>query len=417
MNSNSCPDCGPARTNHALEYSSVLLAWLFLPFDRVGESIRRKILAPILLPLHLDRLALPLFRLLATLRLGTINEKLDEQNSLRAKALWETAGKLGIKIHEFRLFGRPLETFVAQVGNQFKFFYEMPRPKKALSGGYWWMDDKPTMRKIFAEKGIPVASGGSFFWLNSALKFFERIGGEVIIKPSHGSRSRHTFVHIRTNEQFKKAFKSAKQLSPFVVVEQQLDGLVYRGSVIGGKLAAVISRNPPTVTGDGAGRIRDLVAAENRNPNRANGIFHTIPLDSETKKELARQNLTEESVPNFGQLVYLSDKVSRGVGAITVDVTDTVHEDNIALFEKIARVLDDSVVGIDFIVNDISKSWKAQKLCGVIECNSAPFLDLHHYPYKGLPRPVSMRLWQLIFRLPALQPAAERSAESIRQSA
>lgn len=348
-------------------------------------------MAPALLPLRLDRFALPIFHLLENLKLGVIKERCDKQNSLRAKALWESADKLGIKLYEFRLFGKPLDTFLAVYKNQTKFFYELPRPNAPLSKGFWWMDNKPIMRKKFANQGIPVAIGGSCFRFSSALEIFRQIKGKTIIKPSIGSRSRHTTINITTEEELQTAFRKAKKLSPFVLVEQQLEGDVYRASVVGGKFAASMSRQLPNVTGDGVHTVRQLVEIENQNPKRREGIFHEIPL-------AGLKNL--DSIPTFGEIIYLADKVSRGVGAITVDVTDQTHPDNIVLFEKIATVLDVAVVGIDFIIANISKSWRDQKLCGVIECNSAPFLDLHHYPYTGTPRDVSGQLWRLTFEIP-----------------
>ncbi|HEX5429710.1 MAG TPA: hypothetical protein VFX17_01350 [Patescibacteria group bacterium] len=401
MKEKICPDCGPAQVDHLAQYISVLADWLLSPLNKINIQIRRSIFAPIFLPMRLDRLALPIFRLLTSLGLGSINQEPNAHNSLRAQALWESAKKLGIKIYEFRLLGRPLETFVAIYGNESKFFYEIPRPQKPLSEGFWWMDDKPTMRRHFQENSIPVAVGGACFRYSKALRIFRSINGDTIIKPSQGSRSRHTTVHIKTEAQLRQAFKKAKQLSPFVLVEQQLQGKVYRATVIGGKAAAVLSRNRPCVVGNGQKTIRELVQEENKNPKRhETEIFHEIPVDSEAEKELQRQGLNFDSIPKDGDAVYLSDKVSRGVGAITEDFTDNVHPDNKQLFEKIAKVVDDPVIGIDFIINDMSRSYRGQKLCGVIECNSSPFLDLHHHPYQGEPRDVSSLLWQLIFQIP-----------------
>ena len=93
----------------------------------------------------------------------------------------------------------------------------------------------------------------------------------------------------------------------------------------------------------------------------------------------------------------LNQKVSRSYGATTSDMTQITHPENTKLFEKIARVLGDSLVGIDFIISDISKSWMEQKRCGVIECNSLPFLDLHHYPFVGMPRDAAGALLDAVF--------------------
>ena len=107
--------------------------------------------------------------------------------------------------------------------------------------------------------------------------------------------------------------------------------------------------------------------------------------------------MTLESRPVKGQAVFLSDKTSRSAGGTTTDVTDIVHPDTKRMFERIGEVLDDPLVGIDFIIKDITLSWRVQNRAGVIECNSLPFLDLHHYPYEGEVRDVAGELWDIVF--------------------
>jgi len=59
-------------------------------------------------------------------------------------------------------------------------------------------------------------------------------------------------------------------------------------------------------------------------------------------------------------------------------------------------------VGADFIIEDITKSWKeparagGEQHCGIIECNSLPFIDLHHYPLFGRPNNIAGKLWDLV---------------------
>lgn len=393
----TCADCEPAPTNHGMAYAAAALAWLTSPVEETLTSVRTKIFAPLVRLSALDSAGAAALTFFARIGLGEIRTAPDEKISLRAAALWDSANKLGITMWEFRPFGRANETFCASHKGRDKVFVELPRPNRPLSPGFYWMDNKPVMREKFIAAGIPVALGGSCFTYAQALSVFRRIGGSAIVKPSVGSRSRHTTINVATEAALLTAFKKAKQLSPFALVEQELDGFVYRASVIGGKVVGVISREQPTVRGSGQHTVRQLVEEENRNPKRSMGLFHKVNLDQETEDELSRQGLSWESVPEAGRVVRLNPKVSRGVGAVTVDFTDTVHPENIQLFEKVAAVLDDAIVGIDFIIADIGKSWREQKRCGVIECNSVPFLDLHHSPYSGTPRDASAHLWRLIF--------------------
>ena len=63
--------------------------------------------------------------------------------------------------------------------------------------------------------------------------------------------------------------------------------------------------------------------------------------------------------------------------------------------KRIAKILGNPVIGIDFIIEDISRSWKEQERGGVIECNGRPFFDNHHLPFEGEPQNVAARIWDM----------------------
>lgn len=173
-------------------------------------------------------------------------------------------------------------------------------------------------------------------------------------------------------------------------------------------------REPAYVVGDGTRTVRELVEAENKKPERHGPIFHEIPFDTEAESELVHQQLTWNSIPTKGRTVLLGQKVGRGGGGSTTDTTDITHPDNIVLFKKIAETLDDPLVGIDFILEDISRPWHEQLPCGAIECNSCPFIDLHHYPLVGSSRNVAGELWDVIF--PDSVPGLSRTIQSPSQA-
>jgi len=54
------------------------------------------------------------------------------------------------------------------------------------------------------------------------------------------------------------------------------------------------------------------------------------------------------------------------------------------------------VVGIDFLCENISKSWKKQK-CAILELNSVPSIELHHFPSAGVPQNVAKAMVDLFF--------------------
>lgn len=229
-----------------------------------------------------------------------------------------------------------------------------------------------------------------------ALKLFDTLEKPVIIKPHSGSGSRHTTLHITDEKEFLRAFAVATQVSPTAVIEEELKGSVYRATVVDGKLAATLRRDPPSVVGDGVSSIVELVHQANNHPARSGPYFSKIRLDDSAMNELKWHGYTLEDVLPKGKRVTFHQKVNWSLGGTTADVSDEVHPDNVALFEHVAQVLKAPIVGIDFIISDISRSWKEQEKCGIIECNSMPFFDNHHLPFEGKPRNVAGAIWDMI---------------------
>jgi cyanophycin synthetase len=96
-----------------------------------------------------------------------------------------------------------------------------------------------------------------------------------------------------------------------------------------------------------------------------------------------------------GQGVSLSEKIGVNYGGSSCEDFEICHPDNKELFVQAARLVNDPIVGFDFIIPDITKSWKGQK-CGFLEANSLPFIDLHYNPLLGKPRNVAAKVWDTI---------------------
>ncbi len=386
---NKCPDCGGAQVNHFVNYVSVLLGKLIDPYigwmGRIMPESAFEFLGPFFI------------KTMVFLRLGTITREPNDKDSGRTRVLWEEANRRGIEMYEFHLFGIGGEIFISNYKGDMRSFDVLPRPKKYNPRGLEWMDDKNKMKQHFKKAGIKVADGDVTGSVQKALEIFRRLQKPVITKPNIGSRSRHTTTHLMDEENFVIAFKKARQLSPWVMIEEELSGFVFRGLLIGKKFAAALRREPEDVIGDGIHTIRELVEIENKNPLRQGPIFHHITIGPDEEKELKFWNHTWNTIPKKDEVVTLGQKTSRGVGGGITDVTDSIHPDNIAMLEKIAEVVDDPLIGVDFIMEDSSVSWKDQPRSGVIECNSAPFIDLHHYPLVGKPRNVAGLLWDIIY--------------------
>lgn len=385
-----CKDCEPAQTNHFLAYTSVVISWFDEPlldlfelfFKNTAEKISKKA-------------TLPFYKLMVFLKLGYFTNKPTEKDSYRTKCFWEEAERRGIKMKEFHL-GTIKDLFVAEFNGKKIIFDGLPRPEGKESKSLSWMDNKGIMKKKFLKEGIPVAKGGVAWNRFQAIRIFNKITKPVITKPNLGSRSRHTLIHINTKSDLIYGFRKAKKLSPLVIIEEELNGYLFRGTLIGEKLVGVVRRDQPEVFGDGVKTLRELLEIENNRPERNGPIFHKIKIDHEAEVELNKERMTLESIPKTGQVVYFSQKTSRGCGGTTTEVTELVHPENIKMLEKLGAYLKDPLVGVDFIIEDISKPWFEEQHCGIIECNSLPFIDLHHYPLFGKPNNIAGKLWDLV---------------------
>ncbi len=388
----SCPDCDENELFHAVTYGTIwideFVAGIFRPSEKRSalDKIEKK----------LEKFIGPAF-LKGTVALGLAKKQVtpDDGTLLLARCLWEEAERRGIPMWEWRLFGLPRNILVAQLPNGKMLAFEgIPDAPKKYDP-VRWMDDKARLKEEFKKRGLPVARGGAARTEKQALAIYRTLEAPVIVKPHSGSGSRHTILHINDEAELVRAFKIAKRVSPQVIVEEELIGPVYRATVVDGKFAAALRRDPPSVVGDGIHTLTQLVEEENKKPGRGGPYFSKIQLNELAKKELEWQGYTFESVPEKGKRVYFHQKVNWSVGGTTADVTDSVHPDNIELFERSARELSAHITGIDFIIEDISRSWKEQKRFGILECNSMPFFDNHHLPFEGQPRNVAGAIWDM----------------------
>lgn len=90
------------------------------------------------------------------------------------------------------------------------------------------MDDKGIFKKTCLKNGLPVPDGGYARTYEEAQKIFDRIQKPVIVKPRLGSRGRHVVTYVRNHDDLRHAFKIARQLCLWVIVEEQIIGPVYR---------------------------------------------------------------------------------------------------------------------------------------------------------------------------------------------
>ena len=225
------------------------------------------------------------------------------------------------------------------------------------------------------------------------------VGFPLVVKPIDGNHGRGITVNIRNNEDALVAFRAAKEISHKVIVEKYITGEDYRLLVINNVLVAAAKRTPANVVGDGKSTIKELVDEVNRDPRRGYGhenVLTQITINNLTRTIIAAKGYTEDSVPPKGEIVLLKDTANLSTGGTAEDVTDIVHPSNVSMAERISKIIDLDICGIDIMTTDISQPLEDTG-GAVLEVNAGPGFRMHLAPTTGLPRNVAAPVVDKLF--------------------
>ena len=259
--------------------------------------------------------------------------------------------------------------------------------------------DKEETKDLLESYEIPVPKGRVVRTEEGLLEALDAVGFPCVIKPIGGNHGRGATIGIKTTEEAIAALHKARQVSRSVVVERFITGLDHRPLVIDHRFVAAAKRTPACVTGDGVHTIHQLVEEVNKDPRRGYGhekVLTRIDIDDHTINLLARHGMTPESVPAAGEVVYLKATANLSTGGTADDVTEQVHTANVFLAERISRIMDLDICGIDIMTHDISQPLR-ETGGAVLEVNAAPGFRMHLEPTGGLGRNVAEPVVDMLF--------------------
>ncbi len=259
--------------------------------------------------------------------------------------------------------------------------------------------DKEDTKYLLEQAEIEVPRGDIISRERSLKETCEHIGYPLVIKPIDGNHGRGISVDIRSYEDAVKAFHAAKEVSRRVIVENYIRGEDYRLLVINNTFVAAALRSPAHVIGDGKSTITELVAEVNKDPRRGFGHekeLTAITINDLTKTIITDAGYTEDSVLAEGEKLILKDTANLSTGGTAEDVTDIVHPANVAMAERISKIIDLDICGIDIMTTDISKPL-SETGGAVLEVNAGPGFRMHLAPTTGLPRNVAAPVVDKLF--------------------
>ena len=259
--------------------------------------------------------------------------------------------------------------------------------------------DKEETNKILGTLGLPVPKQELVQSERQAVRAAQRVGFPVVTKPYNGNHGRGISIRLTTDEEVAQGFLVAREHSRSVIVESYLEGDDHRLLVVNGELVAATRRTPGHVVGDGTRTIAQLIDIVNQDPRRGVGhekVLTRLELDPQAEKMLARVELTAESIPTAGQIVYLRSTANLSTGGTATDVTDIIHPDNREMAERAVRAIGLDVGGVDFLSKDITESYRTIG-GGICEVNAAPGFRMHVAPSEGKGRDVAAPVVTMLF--------------------
>ena len=261
--------------------------------------------------------------------------------------------------------------------------------------------DKEDTKYLLEQAEVDVPRGDIIRRERSLEEACDYVGFPLVIKPIDGNHGRGITVDINNLDDALVAFRHAKESSKSgaIIVEKFITGDDYRLLVINNQLVAAAIRTPAHVIGNGKNTIQELIDEVNNDPRRGYGhekVLTQITTNELTKTLIKDAGYTLDSVlPNEERLI-LKDTANLSTGGTAEDITDIVHPANVSMAERISKIIDLDICGIDIMTTDISKPI-SETGGAVLEVNAGPGFRMHLAPTSGLPRNVAAPVIDKLF--------------------
>ena len=331
---------------------------------------------------------------------------LPSEIQMRSACFIDAARKRGVKFLAAKGPAGYTNHFCAEINSRKIRFESLPVAEHIGKYDASFVDCKERTKNHLQKGGFPIAEGKSFwFWQKAwAIEYGSgELGFPLVVKPRGGSVARHVTTNIRSEEALRKAVDKAIAYSPAFVVERFMENsFVCRATIVDFDFVAVVQQVPANIVGDGRSTIQELAKRKNSDarrgePNKKEFALCKIVIDETTMKLLAEKNYDMRTVPEKNETVYLQKNSFLKLGGDLIEITEGVHLDNIRLFRDIARFFDIRLVGLDFLIPDISSAWQNQQ-CAALELNSVPCIEMHIFPSSGAPQNVADALVDSFFK-------------------
>lgn len=251
--------------------------------------------------------------------------------------------------------------------------------------------DKVSCSQILRNAGFPVPKNFRVKSSQQAIEVANKLGYPVVVKASNLDGGLGVYSEIINDYSVARAFEKVMKISNYIMVEEFILGKDYRIQVCNKEIYNILERQGPKVTGDGRHNIKELI--DIFNDDRAKKNKHSniqLPLiifNEDVEDYLDSLNLNLHDVPEVNKVIKLRAANNVSGGGSIIPALKSAHPDNIDLAKRVAETIRLDIFGIDFLIPDISISWKEVK-CGICEINAQPQIsgDKHKYIFQKIIR-------------------------------
>ena len=227
--------------------------------------------------------------------------------------------------------------------------------------------------RLLKMSGIPVAEQANARTVADAIKFAEKVGYPVVLKPESEEQGRGVFTFLQTQIELTYTFEKLVKKYNTLIIERHYFGDGYRIYVLNNRVVRVRKLEAAHVIGDGIFSILQLIDNENRADERSliSASMKKIVVDDEVEEMLQKQNLEISNVPLAGAKVILARTTNLSRGGKSTDFFERLHPENRRLCEEATRTIGLYCSGVDLISPDASVPWYSNGAI-VCEINAQP---------------------------------------------
>lgn len=280
------------------------------------------------------------------------------------------------------------------------YHFNSSMPSKVTTQANYICKNKDLTKEAFAKKSVPQAEAQSFYYNEKPdriINYAESIGYPIVLKPNDGQGGNGVVTNIYNQESLEKQLNIFKTLFPSktkILIEKQYTGDDYRFYVIDNQVIAAVKRIPANITGTGKHTIRELINIKNRERLKNKGPSNRKPIniDQDLLNTLRYKGLELDSIIPKDIIIYLKKKCNVSSGGETIDVTDTVTEEQKRIAVTALKAIEGLNMGaIDLLIDDV------QKTTIVLEASTKPGIDIQMYPTIGKARDIPRFIIDALF--------------------